>query len=112
MRIAFRCWQERVQYDDSQYEAALDRRQAAPEPKPSSSFELPIRWTSCGSFQKNRSKKLIKKTLLTRPLRCLVCGHPPGRPAAPPASSGGSKALQSDGEHFHRSPIFFTIFLL
>jgi hypothetical protein len=53
MRIAFRCWQDRVQYDDSQYEAALDRRrQAAPEPKPSSSFELPIRWTSCGSFQK------------------------------------------------------------
>ena len=53
MRIAFRCWQDRGQYDDSQYEAALDRRrQAAPEPKPSSSFELPIRWTSCVSFQK------------------------------------------------------------
>ena len=62
MRIAFRCWQDRVQYDDSQYEAALDRpRQAAPEPKPSSSFELPIRWTSCGKLPKNRSKKLIKK---------------------------------------------------
>ena len=53
MRIAFRCWQDRVPYDNSRYEAALEsRRQAAPEPKPPSSFELPIRWTSCGSFQK------------------------------------------------------------
>jgi hypothetical protein len=61
MRIAFRCWQDRVPYDNSRYEAALEsRRQAAPEPKPPSSFELPIRWTSCGSFQKLVLKKLIK----------------------------------------------------
>src|ERR1035438_5062375 len=53
MRIAFRGRQDRGQYDDSQYEAALARRrQTAPEPKPSSPFELPIRWTSCVSFQK------------------------------------------------------------
>jgi transposase len=53
MRIVFRCWQDRVPYDDARYVATLQRRrQASPASKPSSSFDLPIRWTSCGSFQK------------------------------------------------------------
>ena len=52
IRIVFRCWKDRMRYDDSKYEVALKRRsQAAPEPK-QSPFALPIRWTSCGSFQK------------------------------------------------------------
>lgn len=53
IRIVFRCWKDRTPYDDSKYELALQRHsKPAPEPKPSSSLELPIRWTSCGSFQK------------------------------------------------------------
>jgi len=58
IRIVFRCWKDRRPYEDSRYELALIRRkQATPaSPKPSP-FELPIQWTSCGSF-----KKLALKT--------------------------------------------------
>jgi transposase len=53
IRIAFRCWKDREPYNDSKYETALQgRSQAAAKPTQPSPFELPIRWTSCGSFQK------------------------------------------------------------
>lgn len=53
IRIVFRCWKDRQPYNDSRYEAALRRRsQAAPTPTNPSRFDLPIQWTSCGSFQR------------------------------------------------------------
>ena len=53
IRIVFRCWKDRQLYDDSRYEAVLKRRShPAAKPAKPSPFELPIQWTSCGSFQK------------------------------------------------------------
>lgn len=53
IRIVFRCWKDRIPYDDAKYEATLkSRAKTTPVAKPTSAFELPIRWTSCGSFQK------------------------------------------------------------
>ena len=51
LRIVFRCWKDRKPYDESIYETALRRHKTAPDPQPSP-FELNVRWTSCGSFQK------------------------------------------------------------
>lgn len=54
IRIAYRCWKDSKPYDDSKYVAALQQRhgQAAAKPTQPSPLELPIRWTSCGGFQK------------------------------------------------------------
>jgi transposase len=53
IRIAFRCWQDRKPYVESIYETALKRRtKTASGPKSPCPFELPVQWTSCGSFQK------------------------------------------------------------
>jgi transposase len=53
IRIAFRCWKDGKPYDDSHYEASLTRRKkTTPQPTNPSPFDLPIQWTSCGSFQK------------------------------------------------------------
>jgi hypothetical protein len=53
IRIVFRCWKDRKPYDDARYEATLKRRnKPAAKPAKPAPFELPIQWTSCGSFQK------------------------------------------------------------
>lgn len=66
IRIVFRCWQDHTPYDDTKYELALKTRNGAPaQPKTSGRFELPIRWTSCGSFQKLalKNEQKTKETL-------------------------------------------------
>jgi transposase len=51
LRIVFRCWKDGKPYQDSSYQATLIRRHknTTTAIKP---FELPVQWTSCGSFHK------------------------------------------------------------
>lgn len=55
MRILYRCWKDRVPYNESLYQDRRQRR-AAPKPSPASrplsAAGLPIAWETCASFSK------------------------------------------------------------
>ena len=58
IRIAFRCWKDRIPYDEARYQAALQRHaQAAGQPTQPAPFEMPVQWISCGGFKKLVWKK-------------------------------------------------------
>jgi transposase len=59
IRIVFRCWKDRMPYDESRYEAALKSHQkkAADQAIQPAPFEMPVQWISCGGFQKIVWKK-------------------------------------------------------
>ncbi len=52
IRIAFRCWKDHKPYDDSRYQAALQRHALATPQLSTAPFPLPVQWISCGGFKK------------------------------------------------------------
>lgn len=57
IRIVYRCWKDRVPYDENRYQQALRRRAPSPQ-QASQSVTLTVRWENRGGFSKATSAEI------------------------------------------------------